>query len=107
MKIRSETHLWRSIGCSQFRNLTALDALYNEPARLVSRAGSSFRPGGCVFMVVRIGSEAPDFTLKGTGGETFTLSETRGKKRTLLVFYPVDQTPGCRNQLSAISDAID
>jgi len=58
-------------------------------------------------MVVRIGSDAPNFTLKGTGGETFTLSDTFGKKRTLLVFYPVDQTPGCRNQLSAIGESID
>ena len=58
-------------------------------------------------MVVRIGDSAPDFTLKGTGGETFTLSDTLGKKRTLLVFYPVDQTPGCRNQLSAIGESID
>ena len=58
-------------------------------------------------MVIQIGSDAPDFTLKGTGGETFTLSESLGKKRTLLVFYPVDQTPGCRNQLSAIGESID
>jgi peroxiredoxin Q/BCP len=58
-------------------------------------------------MVVRTGDAAPDFTLKGTGSDTFTLSDTFGKKRTLLVFYPVDQTPGCRNQLSAISDSID
>jgi peroxiredoxin Q/BCP len=58
-------------------------------------------------MVVPIGSDAPDFTLKGTGGETFTLSDTLGKKRTLLVFYPVDQTPGCRNQLSALGESID
>jgi len=58
-------------------------------------------------MAVQIGSDAPGFTLKGTGGETFTLSDTLGKKRTLLVFYPVDQTPGCRNQLSAIGESID
>ena len=58
-------------------------------------------------MSVQIGSYAPNFTLKGTGGETFTLSDTLGKKRTLLVFYPVDQTPGCRNQLSAIGESID
>ena len=58
-------------------------------------------------MVVRIGDNAPDFTLKGTGGETFSLSDSLGKKRTLLVFYPVDQTPGCRNQLSAIGESIE
>ena len=58
-------------------------------------------------MVVKQGSDAPDFTLKGTVGDSFTLSDTLGKKRTLLVFYPVDQTPGCRNQLSAIKDSID
>jgi peroxiredoxin len=38
--------------------------------------------------------DAPDFSLTGARGERFTLSETIGTKRTLLIFYPVDNTPG-------------
>ena len=44
--------------------------------------------------VVQVGMEAPDFSLLGTSGQRFTLSETRGKKRTLLIFYPLDMTAG-------------
>lgn len=49
---------------------------------------------------------APAFTVKGMTGETFSLDATRGAKRTLLVFYPQDMTPGCTNQLGAIRDTI-
>jgi peroxiredoxin len=35
-----------------------------------------------------VGDEAPDFSLRGAGGVLTTLSELRGKKRALLIFYP-------------------
>lgn len=41
-----------------------------------------------------VGDEAPDFTLKGTTGPTITLSDLRGSKRALLIFYPQDMTSG-------------
>ena len=41
-----------------------------------------------------VGDDAPDFTLRGAGGATTTLSDLRGKKRTLLLFYPQDMTSG-------------
>lgn len=44
--------------------------------------------------MITVGMEASDFSLLGSRGERFTLSETIGKKRTLLIFYPVDNTPG-------------
>jgi peroxiredoxin len=44
--------------------------------------------------VVQVGMEAPDFSLLGTTGQRFTLSEVRGQKRTLLLFYPMDMTAG-------------
>jgi len=33
------------------------------------------------------GDEAPDFTLENHDGKTFTLSDYRGKKAVVLVFY--------------------
>lgn len=57
--------------------------------------------------MVTVGMDAPNFSLVGTAGKRFTLSETRGQKRTLLVFYPRDMTPGCQKQLAAISQALD
>ena len=43
---------------------------------------------------LKVGDPAPDFTLSGhRGGEKFTLSDTRGKKNVVMVFYPLDWTP--------------
>ncbi len=36
----------------------------------------------------------PDFSAEMTGGQTFRLSDHRGKK-LVLYFYPKDNTPGC------------
>jgi peroxiredoxin Q/BCP len=44
--------------------------------------------------MVDVGDMAPDFTLKGASGKEFTLSELRGSKRALLLFYPEDGTSG-------------
>jgi peroxiredoxin len=41
-----------------------------------------------------VGDDAPDFTLKGAGGAVTTLSDLRGQKRALLIFYPQDMTGG-------------
>ena len=43
---------------------------------------------------LKIGEQAPDFTLPGhRGGEKFKLSDLRGKKNAVIVFYPLDWTP--------------
>ncbi len=36
---------------------------------------------------VQVGQAAPDFTLKDAAGRRVTLSEFRGQKRVVLVFY--------------------
>lgn len=44
--------------------------------------------------MVDVGSEAPDFTLRGANGREMRLSALRGRKRALLIFYPKDMTSG-------------
>jgi len=43
---------------------------------------------------LEVGDQAPDFELPGhRGGEKFKLSDLRGKKHAVIVFYPLDWTP--------------
>jgi peroxiredoxin len=43
---------------------------------------------------LKVGDPAPDFTLPGhRNKEKFSLSEARGKKNVVMVFYPLDWTP--------------
>lgn len=46
-------------------------------------------------MALTAGSPAPDFTLPSTIGDKVTLSDYRGKKNVLLLFYPLDFSPVC------------
>ena len=43
---------------------------------------------------VKVGDLAPDFKLQGIGGKEYALSECRGKNSVVLLFYPLDWTPG-------------
>lgn len=43
---------------------------------------------------LKAGDQAPDFELTGhRGGERFKLSDLRGRKNVVIVFYPLDWTP--------------
>jgi len=44
---------------------------------------------------LKAGDAAPDFTLPSTVGDKVTLSDYRGKKNVLLLFYPLDFSPVC------------
>ncbi len=44
-----------------------------------------------------------DFSLPATGGQTFTLSEARGK-HLVIYFYPKDNTPGCTTEAQQFRD---
>ena len=44
------------------------------------------------------GDMAPDFTLPSTIGDNVTLSDYRGKKNVLLLFYPLDFSPTCSKE---------
>ncbi|MBI1799587.1 MAG: redoxin domain-containing protein [Candidatus Eisenbacteria bacterium] len=49
-----------------------------------------------------IGQPAPEIRLKGRGGQFVTLSEFRGKKNVVLVFYPLAFSGVCSHQLPTI-----
>jgi peroxiredoxin Q/BCP len=55
---------------------------------------------------VDVGDTAPDFELPGTGGQTFKLSDRRGRN-VVLAFYPGDATRVCTAQFCSYRDNAD
>ena len=53
--------------------------------------------------VLPVGSAAPDFEAKDQDGKSVSLAALRGKN-VVLVFYPMDETPGCTAQLCEMRD---
>jgi peroxiredoxin len=53
--------------------------------------------------MISAGEPAPDFTLRNQDGEKISLSDYRGRK-VLLVFYPMDFSPVCSDQLSVYQE---
>lgn len=49
-------------------------------------------------MSISVGQAAPDFTLKDQSQKEVKLSDFAGKKRVVLVFYPLDWSPTCTNE---------
>jgi thioredoxin-dependent peroxiredoxin len=56
-------------------------------------------------MAIGSGDVAPDFTLDGTGGKTYSLRDFRGQP-VVLAFYPGDNTPVCTKQLDSYQGAL-
>lgn len=54
-------------------------------------------------MSIKVGDRAPDFTLPGTGGRSYSLSDFAGKP-LVIAFYPGDDTPVCTKQLNSYND---
>lgn len=52
------------------------------------------------------GDKAPEIKSKDQNGETFQLSDFKGKK-VALYFYPKDMTPGCTAQACNLSENYD
>jgi mycoredoxin-dependent peroxiredoxin len=54
--------------------------------------------------VLEPGTTAPDFTLKDQNGQPVTLSDFRGDRTVLLVFFPLAFTGICQGELDEIRD---
>lgn len=55
-------------------------------------------------MSIQVGQEAPDFALKDQDGQVRRLSEFRGRKNVMLVFYPLAFSGICTAELCQIRD---
>jgi len=55
-------------------------------------------------MSIEVGQQAPDFEIKNQFGQLVKLSDLRGTKNVVLVFYPYAFTPTCTAELCAIRD---
>ncbi|RMG54743.1 MAG: peroxiredoxin [Bacteroidetes bacterium] len=53
---------------------------------------------------LKIGDQAPDFTLENQDGEPVRLSDFHGKRHVVLYFYPKDETPGCTAEACGFRD---
>ena len=58
-------------------------------------------------MALEPGAVAPDFELKDQTGKPVRLSDYRGKKAVVLVFYPFTFTGVCEGELCSIRDSIE
>ena len=56
---------------------------------------------------VQVGDEAPDFELKDSTRQPVRLSDYRGKKAVVLVFYPFAFSGICTGELCSIRDRIE
>lgn len=54
-----------------------------------------------------VGDPAPDFELRDQSGQPVRLSDYRGKKAVVLVFYPWAFTNTCQGELCGIRDSLD
>jgi len=58
-------------------------------------------------MSVQIGDQAPDFELKDQTNQPVRLSDYRGKKHVVVVFYPLSFTGVCEGEMCQIRDSIE
>ena len=56
--------------------------------------------------MLKIGDKAPEFILQDKDGNKVSLKDFKGK-RTVLYFYPKDNTPGCTRQACAFASAYE
>ncbi len=57
--------------------------------------------------ILKVGDQAPDFTLPAISGGTVSLSQYRGKKNVVLSFVPAAWTPVCSQQWPGYNIAKD
>ncbi|MGA5118001.1 peroxiredoxin [Streptomyces pseudogriseolus] len=58
-------------------------------------------------MTIPVGAQAPDFELKDNHGAPVRLSDFRGRRNVVLLFYPFAFTGVCTGELSEIRDRLE
>src|SRR5882724_5109722 len=57
-------------------------------------------------MPIEVGASAPDFVLKDQNNQEVRLSDFRGRRSVLLVFYPLAFTGVCQGELCEVRDRL-
>jgi thioredoxin-dependent peroxiredoxin len=52
---------------------------------------------------LKVGDLAPDFSLPGSDGKTYTLAQYRDKQAVVLAWFPRAFTPGCTNECKTLA----
>src|SRR5688500_20207760 len=52
---------------------------------------------------LKVGDMAPDFTLQGSDGKTYTLADYRGKQGVVLAWFPKAFTAGCTTECDSLA----
>lgn len=68
--------------------------------------GAPAMEGAAVAEGLPVGAQAPDFELPDSSGEKIRLRDFRGRP-VVLVFYPLDWSPGCSQQLDLYQQEIE
>lgn len=53
---------------------------------------------------LKVGDMAPDFTMKGSDGKTYSLSDYKDKKAVVLAWYPKAFTSGCTVECKSLAE---
>ena len=53
---------------------------------------------------VKVGDEAPDFTMPGSDGKTYKLSDFKGKQAVVVAWYPRAFTGGCTKECKSFKE---
>jgi thioredoxin-dependent peroxiredoxin len=53
---------------------------------------------------LKVGDPAPDFSLQGSDGKTYTLSDFRGKQAIVLAWFPKAFTSGCTIECKSLAE---
>src|ERR1044071_8255247 len=54
---------------------------------------------------LEVGNVAPDFTLQGSDGKTYKLSDFKGKQAVVLAWYPKAMTSGCTVECKSLKES--
>jgi peroxiredoxin Q/BCP len=80
-------------------NRTALVALLALRCVFTARAASAAE--------VKVGDSAPDFTLQGSDGKTYKLSDFKGKQAVVVAWFPKAFTKGCTVECKSLAANAD